>query len=72
MEAPDGAIIVASKAILDRRTRAGRCEVSAVTGQGLDILVDMIIERGKAALPPVDRIAFNRRQKECALAAAEI
>ena len=71
-EAPDGAIIVASKSDLGSADQGpADVKVSSVTGQGMDLLVDMIVERGKAALPPVDRIAFNRRQKECALAAAD-
>ena len=72
VEAPDGAIIVASKSDLGSADQGpADVKVSSVTGQGMDLLVDMIVERGKAALPPVDRIAFNRRQKECALAAAD-
>ena len=72
VEAPDGSIIVASKSDLGSADQGpADVKVSSVTGQGMDLLVDMIVERGKAALPPVDRIAFNRRQKECALAAAD-
>ncbi len=71
-EAPDGSIIVASKSDLGSADQGpADVKVSSATGQGLDSLIDMIVERGKAALPPVDRIAFNRRQKECALAAAD-
>ena len=72
VEAPDGSIIVASKSDLGSADQGpADVKVSSVTGQGMDLLVDMIVERGKAALPPVDRIAFNCRQKECALAAAD-
>ena len=72
VEAPDGAIIVASKSDLGSADQGpADVKVSSVTGQGMDLLVDMIVERGKTALPPVDRIALNRRQKECALAAAD-
>ena len=72
VEAPDGSIIVASKSDLGSADQGpADVKVSSVTGQGMDLLVDMIVERGKAALPPVDRIALNRRQKECALVAAD-
>ena len=72
VDGPDGAIIVASKSDLGSADQGpADVKVSSATGQGLDSLIDMIVERGKAALPPVDRIAFNRRQKECALAAAD-
>jgi tRNA modification GTPase len=40
--------------------------VSAVTGEGLAELVDEIVRLGKAALPPPNRIALNRRQKALA------
>ncbi len=69
-ERPDGAIQIHSKSDLGR-SPVKALEVSAVTGAGLDELVALLVERGRAALPPVDRLAFNRRQREWALAATD-
>ncbi|MBX7501246.1 tRNA uridine-5-carboxymethylaminomethyl(34) synthesis GTPase MnmE [Qipengyuania sp. YG27] len=67
---PEGAVLVHSKADLEEPDYAADLEVSAVTGSGLDDLTNLLVERGRAALPPVDRLAFNRRQSGWALAAA--
>ena len=69
-ERPDGAIQIHSKSDLGR-SPVKALEVSAVTGAGLDELVAFLVEHGRAALPPVDRLAFNRRQREWALSAAD-
>ena len=70
-EMPDGAVLVRSKSDLVEADNDSGLEVSAVTGSGMDELVALLVERGKAALPPVDRLAFNRRQREWALVAAD-
>ncbi|MBX7482245.1 tRNA uridine-5-carboxymethylaminomethyl(34) synthesis GTPase MnmE [Qipengyuania qiaonensis] len=67
---PDGAIRIHSKSDLGAASDDA-LEVSAVTGAGLDRLTDLLVERGRAALPPVDGLAFNRRQRDWALAAAD-
>ena len=72
-ECPEGAILVRAKC--DLETGSGNkgegFPVSAMTGEGLDALVEEIIARGSNCLPPPDRIAFNRRQKAVAAEAAE-
>jgi tRNA modification GTPase len=61
-ECPDGALLVRSKCDLEEDVSED-ISVSAVTGEGLVELVDEIVRQGKAALPPPNRIALNRRQK---------
>ena len=69
--APEGSIVIRAKADLDGSSDPGDGQaVSVVTGLGLPELIDTLIERGRGVLPPVDRIGFNRRQKQCALEAA--
>ncbi|MBX7494616.1 tRNA uridine-5-carboxymethylaminomethyl(34) synthesis GTPase MnmE [Qipengyuania sp. 6B39] len=68
-ERPEGALLVASKADLGTEGKGDHL-VSAVTGQGLGALTDALVVRGKAALPPPDRVALNRRQKALAAEAA--
>ncbi|WP_306095277.1 tRNA uridine-5-carboxymethylaminomethyl(34) synthesis GTPase MnmE [Qipengyuania flava] len=69
--APEGSIVIRAKADLDDSSDLGDGQaVSVVTGLGLPELIDTLIERGRGVLPPVDRIGFNRRQKQCALEAA--
>lgn len=69
-EAPAGAVLVRAKSDLGTASDAKGLAVSSRTGEGLDDLVALLVERGRAALPPVDRLAFNRRQRELALTAA--
>ena len=70
-DAPVGSIVIRAKADLDDSSDLGDGQaVSVVTGLGLPELIDTLIERGRGVLPPVDRIGFNRRQKQCALEAA--
>ena len=70
-DAPEGSIVIRAKADLDDSSDLGDGQaVSVVTGLGLPELIDTLIERGRGVLPPVDRIGFNRRQKQCALEAA--
>ncbi|KWV94833.1 tRNA uridine-5-carboxymethylaminomethyl(34) synthesis GTPase MnmE [Erythrobacter sp. AP23] len=70
-DAPKGALLVQSKSDLSDKTDSSVINVSAVTGAGLEALLERLVELGRATLPPVDRVAFNRRQKALALAAAQ-
>ncbi|UYH54544.1 tRNA uridine-5-carboxymethylaminomethyl(34) synthesis GTPase MnmE [Qipengyuania sp. SS22] len=70
-QAPAGSILIGSKSDLDDRSSAEGLKVSSVTGVGIDDLVERLVALGKAALPPVDQVAFNRRQRQWAITAAE-
>ena len=67
---PAGAIQISAKSDL-RAGQSEGLEVSAVTGFGLSELTDMLVEKAREILPPVDQIAFNRRQREWAQTAAQ-
>lgn len=69
---PTGAIHVRSRCDLPGRTvrAGGDCEVSAVTGAGIDTLWQMIRARAEALLPRLDAIALNQRQRSLVGAAA--
>ena len=69
-DCPAGAIQIAPKADLADSGDEGQA-VSAVTGSGLDDLLRILVDRAKDQLPPPDRIAFNRRQKELAATSGE-
>ena len=69
-ELPVGAIQISAKSDLGAGQSEG-LEVSAVTGFGLSELTDMLVEKAREILPPVDQIAFNRRQREWAQTAAQ-
>lgn len=60
-EAPDGAVLVASKCDVDS-DRPGLA-VSAVTGAGLDDLWKLIVSRAKSALPGEDALALTERER---------
>ncbi len=66
---PEGAVQVHSKSDVASFDGPG-VKVSAVTGVGLEELKELLVEKGRAVLPPVDRLAFNRRQRDWALTAA--
>lgn len=68
---PEGAVLVQAKADLEAEGHAEAVKVSSVTGLGLKELMALLVERARAVLPPIDRVAFNRRQREWALASAE-
>ena len=70
-QAPTGSIQVNSKSDLEIHPSDDGLEVSAVTGAGVGELLEHLVALGKEALPPVDQVGFNRRQKQWALAAAE-
>ena len=67
---PAGAIQISAKSDL-RAGQSEGLEVSAVTGFGLSELTDMLVEKAREILPPVDQVAFNRRQREWAQTAAK-
>jgi len=69
-ELPVGAIQISAKSDL-RAGQSEGLEVSAVTGFGLSELTDMLVEKAREILPPVDQIAFSRRQREWAQTAAQ-
>lgn len=64
-------MLVQAKADLEAEGHAEAVKVSSVTGLGLKELMALLVERARAVLPPIDRVAFNRRQREWALASAE-
>ncbi|WP_370190289.1 tRNA uridine-5-carboxymethylaminomethyl(34) synthesis GTPase MnmE [Qipengyuania sp.] len=66
---PEGAFLVRSKADLRPSGSSSGLEVSTVTGSGLEELIEWLVARAREVLPPVDRLAFNRRQRDLALAA---
>ncbi len=69
-EAPEGALRVSPKADLGIGPNEAEVLVSSVTGSGLTELVELLVERAKCLLPPVDQLAFTRRQKRAAQEAA--
>lgn len=63
-ERPEGAVQIMPKADLTGAVSVDEgLAVSAVSGEGLDRIVQEIVALGKASLPPPDKIAFSRRQK---------
>ncbi|MDG5748093.1 tRNA uridine-5-carboxymethylaminomethyl(34) synthesis GTPase MnmE [Qipengyuania sp. XHP0207] len=69
--APEGAHLVQSKSDLLAEMQVADHVVSSVTGEGLDDLVDWLVATAAGLLPPLDRLALNRRQRalarECAV-----
>lgn len=70
-DCPEEAILVRSKCDQAAHADSDGIPVSALTGEGLSALTEVIIHRGRVALPPPDRIALNRRQKAVATQAVE-
>jgi len=60
-EAPAGALLVHAKA--DLRRSDDQLNVSAVSGEGMDALRAVLVERCRA-LAPIDTIALNRRHRD--------
>lgn len=62
--APDGALVVCAQA--DRRTDlpTDDLSISAVTGQGMDVLRAAIVSRGTSLLPRENEVSLGRRQRE--------
>ena len=69
-QAPQGSMQIHAKSDLQSVDGVG-LKVSAVTGSGIDDLIDELVRRARDVLPPADSLALNRRQKECAFAAAD-
>jgi tRNA modification GTPase len=72
-ECPDRerTLVVQSKIDLFPRDPEADRHVSAETGEGMNALVDAIVARARALLPPEGETAFNRRQRTCVADAAE-
>jgi len=71
LDAPDRcpdrsrAIILESKAdIRDRRAQDVDLNLSPVTGEGMDRLIELLLERARALLPREGEMALNARQRE--------
>lgn len=64
-EAPDRArtILVQPKSDLDPPRRQADLAVSALTGDGMDALVDLLIARARAILPAEGEVALNARHR---------
>ena len=65
--APDrgGVIAVRAKVDLTPSHTDSRLSVSALTGEGMGLLTQAIVEAAKAVLPAPDAIALNARQRAC-------
>jgi tRNA modification GTPase len=63
--APDRSIVVASKADLvpDSQRQDADLHVSSNTGEGMETLIELLIERGKALLPAEGEIVINQRHR---------
>ena len=68
--APHRTIIVQSKVDIFARDAEADVHVSAETGEGMDALVRLVIDRARGALPTERDVAFNRRQAAAAGEAA--
>ncbi len=66
-QAPErpGVIAIRAKADLSDCPGDHRLAVSAMTGDGMAALTDMIVTAASALLPPPDALALNRRQRDC-------
>jgi len=64
--APDKLVRIHPRADVPGRegASAGMLRVSALTGEGLGALVDLLIERARALLPREGEVALSRRQRE--------
>lgn len=72
-EAPDLArtILVQPKSDLDLPMRQADLAVSALTGDGMDALVDLLIARARAILPAEGEVALNARHRAALTEALE-
>ncbi len=61
--APEGAIRVRAKCDLSPTGQEADVAVSAVTGEGVEILTDLLLERGRSLLPRLDEPALNARHR---------
>jgi tRNA modification GTPase len=69
-DAPSGAVIVRSRRDIDGPDERADHSVSAVTGEGLDDLVRMLIQRSGQLLPKLGDVALNRRHRAALAEAA--
>ncbi|UIJ45727.1 tRNA uridine-5-carboxymethylaminomethyl(34) synthesis GTPase MnmE [Sphingomonas cannabina] len=70
-EAPPEPAMLAIHPRADARpSRPERLAISAATGEGMEALWDVLVERATTLLPVPDAVALNRRQAELASAAA--
>lgn len=60
-----GVIAILAKADLFRVSNDRRLAVSAMTGEGITALIEVVATAAKAVLPPLDAIALNARQRTC-------
>jgi tRNA modification GTPase len=70
-EAPAGAILIRPKADLDNGDGDVGLAVSALTGQGMDSLVQALVDRAAGLLPAAGEVALNARHRAALAAAAE-
>jgi tRNA modification GTPase len=68
---PERALIVQSKIDIEPRDAAAEVHVSAETGEGMDRLVAMLIDRGQQVLPAQGDVAMNARHREALRQAAD-
>jgi tRNA modification GTPase len=60
-----GLIAVRAKVDISNAPDDGRISVSAMTGEGMKLLIETIAEAAKTVLPAPDAIALNARQRAC-------
>jgi tRNA modification GTPase len=71
--APERAILVSTKADVRPKARGADVATSTVTGEGMDALRALLIERVRALLPAADAVSLNARHRALvALAAGEL
>ena len=70
-EAPRGALVIHAKADLGAPCGRNDLSVSVMTGEGLDALRRMLIQRSVALLPAEGEVALNARHRESLQHAAE-
>ena len=69
-QAPPGAVRVHSKADLGPAAGAADLSVSAVTGQGLDLVIRLLIQHSGELMPRAGEVALHKRHREALSAAA--
>jgi tRNA modification GTPase len=70
-EAPERSLLVHSKIDLAPAEREADVRVSAETGEGMDALVALLIERARDLLPAEGEVALNARHRSAIALAAE-
>jgi tRNA modification GTPase len=70
-EQPEGSVLVAAKADLPEQAEAaGDVRLSALTGEGMDPLVRLLLDRAAVLLPSESEVSLNARQRGAVAAAA--